>query len=61
MAAKNTLVKTIIARKDFSYTQKGVKLSFNLRVDNSSELKNFRSCLEEAIKDIEVILKGMKN
>ena len=57
----NILVKTIIARKDFSYEQKGVSLKFNLRVDNSSELKNFRSCLEEAMKDIDEIVKGMKN
>lgn len=58
---KNSLIKLIIDRKDFSYSQKGVSLKFNLRVDNSSELKNFRSCLEEAIKDIDSILEGMKN
>ena len=58
---KNSLIKLIIDRKDFSYSQKGVSLKFNLRVDNSSELKNFRLCLEEAIKDIDEILKGMKN
>ena len=58
---KNSLIKLIIDRKDFSYSQKGVSLKFNLRVDNSSELKNFRSCLEEAIKDIDEIVKGMRN
>lgn len=59
--AKDSLVKIIIDRKDFSYEQKGVQLKFNLRVDNSSDLKSFRLCLEEAIKDIDEILKGMKN
>ena len=58
---KNSLIKLIIDRKDFSYSQKGVSLKFNLRVDNSSELKNFRLCLEEAIKDIDEIVKGMRN
>lgn len=61
MAKKYTLEKIIIARKEFSYTQAGVTLKFNLRVDNSSELKNFQSCLAEAQKDIDEILEGMKN
>jgi len=34
---------------------------FNLPIDTSSELTSFKSCLEEAIKDINEILKGMKN
>ncbi len=56
-----TFIKSIILRKEFSYTQKGVSLKFTLRVDNSSELRAFHSCLAEAKKDIEEILKGMKN
>ncbi len=55
------LQKTIIDRKQFSYTKKGCNLNFNLRVDNSSELKPFKECMEQAIKDIDEILKGMKN
>jgi hypothetical protein len=58
---KTILTKTIITRKDFSYEQKGVTLKFNLPIDNSSELKSFKSCLEEAIQDIDKILEGMKN
>jgi len=55
------VIKSIIGRKDFSYSKKGVNLKFSLRVDNTSELKPFKSCLEQAIKDIEEILEGMKN
>jgi hypothetical protein len=58
---KTILTKTIITRKDFSYEQKGVNLKFNLPIDTSSELQSFKSCLEEAIKDIDKILEGMKN
>ncbi len=58
---KDSLVKSITARKDFSYTKKGCNLKFNLRVDNSSELRPFKICLEEAIKDIDEILKEMRN
>lgn len=58
---KNIFMKIIVTRKDFFYARKGVNLKFNLRVDNSSELKSFRSCLEEGIKDIDKILEGMKN
>lgn len=58
---KDILTKTLITRKEFSYSKKGVTLNFTLRVDNSSELKPFKSCLEEATQDINEILKGMKN
>jgi hypothetical protein len=59
--SKDSVVKTIIDRKDFSYAHKGVSLKFALPVDDSSSLRPFKSCLEEAIKDIEEILGGMKN
>lgn len=58
---KSVLTKTLITRKDFSYEKKGVSLKFNLPIDTSSELTSFRSCLEEAKRDIDKILKGMKN
>lgn len=58
---KNLLTKSIISRKEFSYTKKGCNLNFNLRVDNSEELKAFKECMEIAIKDIDEIMKGMKN
>ena len=56
-----SLVKSIVSRKEFSYSKKGVELKFNLRTDNSSELKPFKECMEEAIKDIDNIVKGMAN
>lgn len=56
-----TLIKSLISRKEFTYSKKGVSLNFNLRTDNSSELKAFKDCLLEALKDIDEILKGMKN
>lgn len=58
---KNLLIKSVISRKEFSYSKKGCNLNFNLRIDNSSELKAFKDCMTEAIKDIDEILKGMKN
>lgn len=61
MATKSILVKSLIPRQEFSYTKDEVTLKFNLRVDNSSELKVFKSCLEEAIKDIDNVMKGMKS
>ncbi len=61
MGKKNVFTKNIINRKEFSYNKDGCNLTFTLRIDNSSELKNFKVCLEEAIKDIDKILEGMKN
>jgi hypothetical protein len=57
----SNITKSLIERKEFSYAKKNTTLNFNLRVDNSSELKSFKDCLIEALQDIEVILKGMKN
>ena len=50
---KNILVKTITEKKEFSYKNGICNLSFTLRVDNTSELKDFRSCLEAAMSDID--------
>ena len=58
---KDILAKNLVTRKEFSYSYKGVSLSFSLRVDNSSELKHFKTLLEESTKDIEEILRGIKN
>lgn len=55
------LTKSLISKQDFSYSKGVVSLNFTLRTDNSSELKSFKSCLEEAIIDINNLLKGMKN
>ncbi len=59
--AKDTLIKSLISRKTFSYIKGGIKLEFTLRIDNSSELRIFKFLLSEADKDIDEILKGMKN
>ena len=55
------LSKNIIERKEFNYKKNNTSLNFNLRVDNSSELKDFKLCLEEALKDVGLILKTIKN
>ena len=62
MANKDDLlIKSVISKKDFSYQKGECSLGFTLKVDNSSELRDFRFCLEQAIKDIDEILEGMKN
>lgn len=59
--SKNILTKSLVTRKEFSYIKDKVELKFTLRIDNSSELRPFKECLQEAIKDIDEILEGMKN
>lgn len=62
MATKKSLLqKTVIERKEFSYQKDTASLRFTLRVDNSSEIRDFRECMLEAIKDMDETLKGMKN
>lgn len=61
MAKKSVLQKFVVERKEFSYQKDTASLKFTLRVDNSSELRDFRDCMIEAIKDIDELLKGMKN
>lgn len=65
MASKNkpksTLQKTIQTRKKFFYGKDTVTLSFELAVDDSSELRDFLYCLKEAQMDIMQILDRMKN
>jgi len=61
MSVKDSLTKIVTNSKEFSYSKKDVNLKFSIRVDNSSQLRPFRECLEEAIKDIDSILEGMKN
>lgn len=58
---KDSLTKSLISRKEFRYSKKGINLNFTLRTDNSSELKPFKDCLREAISDIDELLKGMEN
>lgn len=59
--SKNILTKSLVTRKEFSYIKDKVELKFTLRIDNSSELRPFKECLQEAIKDIDEILEGIKN
>lgn len=58
---KSVLSKTVIERKEFAYQKDTASLKFTLRVDNSSEIRDFRECMIEAVKDLDEILKGMKN
>jgi len=58
---KDSLTKIVTNSRDFSYSKKDVNLKFSLRIDNTSELRPFRECLEETIKDIDLILKDMRN
>lgn len=58
---KKILQKSLVTKQDFSYSKEGTNLAFTLRTDNSSELRNFKSLLEEGIKDIDIILERMKN
>ena len=59
--AKSDLVSESITRKEFKYSKDGVSLSFSLRVDNSSELRPFRECLEKALVDVINQISEMKN
>lgn len=59
--SKNILTKSLVTRKEFSYIKDKVELKFTLRIDNSSELRPFKECLQEATKDIDEILEGIKN
>ena len=61
MSKKNVLIKSFVERREFSYKQDNVALTFSLRVDNSHELRNFRLCLQEAINDIDDMLKNRKD
>lgn len=56
-----SIITKITTKKDFSYTKETCSLNFTLNIDNSSELRDFRSCLIAATKDIDKILEGMKN
>lgn len=58
---KDVLIKTTAVNKNFNYQKNAVTLGFTLRIDNSSELRDFKACMQEAIKDIDELLKEMKN
>lgn len=44
---------TGILTRQFSYKKGEVKLEFSLRVDIKQGLKDFKECLEEALKDVQ--------
>lgn len=48
--------KTLSTTKTFKYAQGAISLSFTINIDNKEELKSFRKCLQEALKDTEVEL-----
>jgi len=58
---KSELQKNVTTTKSFSYIKDDTNLSFSLNVDNSSQMRKFKSLLQEAIQDIDKELEGMKN
>lgn len=58
---KSELQKNITTTKSFSYIKDDTNLSFSLNVDNSSQVRKFKSLLEEAIRDLDQELNNMKN
>lgn len=55
------VVKNQVQRKEFSYTLEDTRLSFTLRVDNTSELRPFLKLLATAQEDIQKEIDGLKN
>jgi len=51
------LTKDLKTNKAFAYSKDGVNLSFTLNIDDKKQMENFKACLEEAIKDINISLK----
>jgi len=47
--------KSITTKKIFNYSKRGVTLGFEL-TDDPQQIKDFRSLLNEAIKDIDMLL-----
>jgi hypothetical protein len=58
---KSSLEKKLSTNKNFSYKKGNVELSFTLNTDNTSQLSDFYSCLNEAINDVGIELEGEKN
>ena len=50
------IVKNNIDRKEFNYSKGACNLNFTLRTDVKTELKDFRECLLEGVKDIDECL-----
>lgn len=51
------LTKDVKTNKTFAYSKGGVNLSFTLNIDDKKQMENFKACLEEALKDINISLK----
>lgn len=58
---KELMTKSSRIDKNFKYQKNEVTLDFTLRIDNSSQLRDFKECLEAAIVDIDELVSGMKN
>ena len=54
---KNTIKKDTTDTRAFSYSKNKVNLSFSLRTDIKSEMKDFRELLLQAVEDINKELK----
>jgi hypothetical protein len=49
---KKELKEDHVVNKTFNYSKDEVKLIFTLRVDNKSQLKDFKELLTKALEDI---------
>ena len=54
------LTKDVKTNKTFAYSKGGVNLSFTLNIDDKKQMENFKVCLYEAIKDIDITLLKIK-
>jgi len=57
-AIENSLQKTQITKRDFSYKKGNCSLNFTLNIEEKNELKDFIECLTEAEKDINKLLEN---
>ncbi len=58
---KKTLQRNIDeVSRNFNYTKGNVRLNFTLRIDIKQELKDFKECLEQALKDVNEELNSKK-
>ena len=50
---QNKVKKEHVDRREFSYAKGSCRLRFTLRTDVKTELRDFKECLQEAIKEVD--------
>jgi hypothetical protein len=53
---KNIVVRNLVTRREFKYSKNNCNLNFTLDIDKKDEIKDFRQCLVEAMKDMDELL-----